>query len=71
MSNTETKWDPNGKINLRYRLFARAIRINGLAQISTLQEYLKSRLERTFEDMVEPRLHGEGTYSSSITKQGF
>jgi hypothetical protein len=71
MSNTETKWDPNEQINLRYRLFARAIRIKGLTQISILQGYLQSRLERTFEDMLEPRLHGEGTYKSPITKQAF
>ena len=59
MSNNETKCDPNEQLNLRYRLFARAIRINGLAQIRTLQLYLHSRLVKTFENMVEPQLHGE------------
>ena len=63
MSNSELKWDPNEQINLRYRLFARAIRINGSAQISTLQGYLQSRLAKTFQCMVEPQLNDEGMYS--------
>ena len=63
MSNNELKWDPNEQINLRYRLFARAIRINGSAQIRTLQVYLQSRLAKTFECLVEPQLHDGSMYS--------
>ena len=63
MSNSELKWDPNEQINLRYRLFARAIRINGSAQISTLEGYLQLRLAKTFECLVEPQLNDESMYS--------
>ena len=62
MSNNQTKWDPNEQINLRYRLFSRAIRINGSAQIRTLQVYLQSRLAKTLESLVDPQLHSESMY---------
>ena len=32
LSNTEVGLDPNEVVNVRYRLFLRAIRINGLQQ---------------------------------------
>jgi len=48
MSRSEIDLDPDEQINLRYRLFARAIRINGLSQINALQPYLQARLEDTF-----------------------
>jgi len=48
MSHSEIDLDPDEQINLRYRLFARAIRINGLSQINALQPYLQARLEDTF-----------------------
>ena len=62
MSNNEQKFDPNEQTNLRYRLFARAIRINGSAQIRTLQVYLQSRLAKTFRCVVEPQLHDGSKY---------
>lgn len=48
MSHSKIDLDPDEQINLRYRLFARAIRINGLSQINALQPYLQARLEDTF-----------------------
>ena len=62
MSNNELRLDPNEQISLRYRLFARAIRINGSAQIRTLQVYLQSRLTKTFECLIEPQLHNGSMY---------
>lgn len=60
MRHTEIQWDPNEQINLRYRLFARAIRINGLSQINTLQPYLQARLERTFSEKIGPQITTDG-----------
>ena len=39
LSHSEIDWDPNEQINLRYRLFAQAIRLNGLSQIKALEPY--------------------------------
>ena len=47
MSHTEIFYDANEQIDLRYRLFARAIRINGVSQIDVLQPYLEARLVKT------------------------
>ena len=47
MSHTEIRYDASEQINMRYRLFARAIRINGLSQINALQTYLQARLAKT------------------------
>lgn len=55
MSHSEIDLDPDEQINLRYRLFARAIRINGLSQINALQPYLQARLEDTFAKELAPR----------------
>lgn len=60
MSHTEIQWDPNEQINLRYRLLARAIRINGLSQIKALQPYLQARLRKTFEERVDPQITTNG-----------
>ena len=65
MSDNNTKWEPHEQVNLRYRLMARAIRINGLAQIRTLQGFMQSRLARTLEGMIEPQLDGESMCRSS------
>ena len=62
MSHDQIQWDPNEQINLRYRLFARAIRINGLSQIQALQPYLQVRLEKTPNSMIEPRTKSSGKY---------
>ena len=56
MSHTEIDWDPNEQTNLRYRLFARAIRINGLSQTNTLQPYLHARLRRTLKEKIDPQI---------------
>lgn len=55
MSHSEIDLDPDEQINLRYRLFARAIRINGLSQINALQPYLQARLEDTFAKELAPQ----------------
>ena len=47
MSHAEIDWDPNEQIALRYRLFARAIRVKGLAQIDGLYSYLRAKLDQT------------------------
>lgn len=41
MDHEEIPLDPNEQAAHRYRLFSRAIKITGLAQIATLQPYLR------------------------------
>ena len=53
MNHTEISLDPNEQTSLRYRLFSRAIKINGLAQMNTLYPYLQARLEQSFERNVD------------------
>lgn len=40
---------------MRYRLFARAIRVNGLSQIKALQPYLQARLRKTVQEKIDPQ----------------
>lgn len=44
--------DPNEQAAHRYRLFSRAIKITGLAQIADLQPYLQARLEKTLHETI-------------------
>ena len=60
MSHAEIQLDPNEQINLRYRLFARAIRINGLSQINALQPYLHARLTKTFQKRIDSQITTDG-----------
>ncbi len=60
MSHSAIQFDPNGEVNLRYRLFARAIRINGLADIRALQPYLHARLRKTFDAKLSPQMLTNG-----------
>ncbi|KAL8897787.1 MAG: hypothetical protein Q9192_002415 [Flavoplaca navasiana] len=60
MSHTVIQLDPNEQTNLRYRLFARALRINGVSQLENLSPYLQARLEETIAQKVDPQLRAEG-----------
>ena len=60
MSHTEVQMDPNEQTNMRYRLFGRAIRINGLSQLSALYPYLQARLRKTVNDMICPQTANNG-----------
>ena len=64
MSHPEIEMDPDEQKNLRYRLFARAIRINGLPQIKDLKPYLQVRLEKTFQEKIEPHVTPDGEIRS-------
>ena len=52
MHHGEVSLDPNEQAAHRYRLFSRAIKIAGLAQIATLQPYLQVRLENTLHETI-------------------
>ena len=59
MTHVKIALDPNEQINLRYRLFARAIRLNGVAQLESLVPYFQVRLEQTFTKELDAQLtHG-------------
>jgi len=47
MKHTGINLDPNEQTAARYRLYSRAIRIIGVAQISALQPYLQARMQET------------------------
>ena len=64
MNHTEIQMDPDEQENLRYRLFARAIRINGLSQISALQPYLQAGLKRIYQDTINPHIKTDGMLST-------
>ena len=61
MSHNETQFDPNEQLNMRYRLFARAIRINGLSQLDNLQPYLQARLQKTLDEKISPQILVDGS----------
>ena len=61
MSNTEIVLDPNEQISLRYRLFARAIRINGVSQMKALQPYLHERCKKTIQERIDPETTVDGS----------
>ena len=66
MSKGEVQFDPKETNIFRYRLYARAIRINGLSQMQDLYPYLHKRLLNTFDDLVEPQCVGNSTWQSHI-----
>ncbi|KAG8528993.1 uncharacterized protein KY384_006682 [Bacidia gigantensis] len=45
LNHTQIPLDPNEQTNMRYRLFARAIRINGVAQMNVLQPFVQAKLD--------------------------
>ena len=64
MSHAEIDWDPNEQIALRYRLFARAIRVKGLAQIQGLYPYLQAKLDQTVASRLKPQVERDGKLNS-------
>ncbi|KAL9124411.1 MAG: hypothetical protein Q9217_006253 [Psora testacea] len=60
LSNAEVALDPNEIANVRYRLFARAIRINGLSQADMLIPHLQAKLESVVEDKINPYTNFDG-----------
>lgn len=52
MHHGEVSLDPNEQAAHRYRLFSRAIKITGLAQIAALQPHLQARLEKTLHETI-------------------
>ena len=48
----DEEFDPNEQAAHRYRLYSRAIKITGLAQIAALQPYLQARLEKTLHETI-------------------
>ncbi|KAL9034573.1 MAG: hypothetical protein Q9180_005329 [Flavoplaca navasiana] len=65
MSHSVIQLDPNEQTNLRYRLFARAIRINGVSQLENLSPYLQARLEETVAQKMDPQLREEAYATAS------
>jgi len=60
LSNTEVGLDPNEVANVRYRLFLRAIRINGLQQADMLLPHLQTKLESVIEEKIDPFTNVDG-----------
>ena len=56
MAHARISFDPNEQTNLRYRLFARAIRLNGIAQLESLEPYLRARLEQSLTKEIDLQL---------------
>ena len=61
MSTANIDWDPNEQINLRYRLYTRAIKVNGLAQMRSLYPYLQDRLIQTIAQHLETQTVSDGS----------
>ena len=60
MSHANIDWDPNQQIMLRYRLFARAIRVKGLSQLEVLYPYLQAKLDEVVTREIEPQVVTDG-----------
>lgn len=60
MKHTTIDLDPNEQTAARYRLYSRAIRIVGLAQISALQPYLQARMQETLYKHIDARGSTDG-----------
>ena len=61
MSHANIDWDPNEQINLRYRLYTRAIKVKGLAQMGKLYPYLQARLNQTIVQQLETQIISDGS----------
>lgn len=64
MKHSELSLDPNEQAAHRYRLFSRAIKVKGLAQIEALQPYLQGKLEGTLAREIDSQPSVEGCYYS-------
>ena len=60
MKNAKITMDPTEQTAARYRLFARAIKLTGRAQIAALQPFLQLRLEQSLFDVMESRCQVDG-----------
>ena len=60
MTCAKIEFDPNEQTAARYRLFARAIKVIGLQQITALQPSLVSRLEQTVSSALRSRQEVDG-----------
>ena len=60
MSHANINWDPNEHPHIRYRLFARAIKVKGLAQMGNLYPHLQARLNQTIAGQLETRTTTDG-----------
>ena len=60
LGHANVDWDPNEQIALRYRLFARAIRVKGLTQFGTLYPYLEAKLSQIIVRELESESTAEG-----------
>lgn len=66
MRNTKISLDPVEQTAARYRLFARAIKLNGRAQIAALHPFLQTRLERSLWHILESKCQGDGNENSML-----
>ena len=64
MKHGELSFDPNEQAAHRYRLFSRAIKVKGLAQIEALQPYLQGKLEGTLLKSIDSQPSVGGCYYS-------
>ena len=64
MKHSELSLDPNEQAAHRYRLFSRAIKVKGLAQIEALQPYLQGKLEETLVRKIDSQPSVAGRYYS-------
>lgn len=62
MKHSDLSLDPNEQATHRYRLFSRAIKVIGLAQIASLQPYLQSKLQKALGEMIEAQPSTEGQF---------
>ena len=68
LANSEVDLDPNEVANVRYRLYYRAIRINGLSQADALLPHLQAKLESVVEEKIEPYTNSDGMTGGVHTK---
>ena len=69
MKHSELSLDPNEQAAHRYRLFSRAIKVKGLAQIDALQPYLQKKLEDTLVKEIESQPAVAGYYYSQSLQE--
>ncbi|KAI9709132.1 MAG: hypothetical protein M1820_003578 [Bogoriella megaspora] len=66
LNHEEVALDPNEQINLRYRLFARAIRINGVPQIKAIHPWLQHKAEKVLATKLDAQLIDNGWCSVQL-----
>lgn len=60
MSKGKISYDPQKMDRIHYRLFSRAIRVNGVSQLDSLCPYLQKRLMKPIDELVNPHVTSEG-----------